>query len=51
MKFLVVLEFDEQEFDPEKLTKELVERVTKERLGGRGVKITVLGPDEFPSEY
>jgi len=42
MRFFVVLEFDE------KLTKEFVERVTKERLGGKGVKVTVT--DEIPTE-
>ena len=43
IRFIILLEFDEKEFNPDKLTKEFVERVAKDRLGGKGVNITVFG--------
>lgn len=39
--FLVRLEFDDGEFDLERVTREYVERVLGERVGGRGVSMRV----------
>jgi len=43
--FTVRFEFDGSEFYLDRLTREHVERVLRERVGGRGVSIRVV--DEF----
>ena len=40
-RFNVILAFDLEEFDPDKLTVQYVMRVLQSRIGGRGVTITV----------
>jgi len=39
--FTIVLKFDLDYFDPDRLTLDYVERKVKERLGGAGVEIKV----------
>jgi len=41
-EFLIRLGFDLKEFDEKKLTPELVEEVTRGRLGGKGVEIKLI---------
>jgi len=46
--FTVGFEFDGDEFHLDGLTREYVERVLRERVGGGGASIRVV--DEFPEE-